>query len=99
VKVRLSDRFERDLVALNNLRRGRLDVEALRMAIAALIDDRPMPSALQDHPLAREWKGFREFHIGDDDLVICRLVGDVAVFRRAGTHQQLFKKPLKKSGR
>ena len=52
--------------------------------------DAPLGLEWLDHPLQGEWNGYRECHVGGDFLLIYRLVDDLLVFVRAGTHADLF---------
>jgi mRNA interferase YafQ len=58
--------------------------------LAALIQDKPLPHEAHDHELEGEWKGFREFHISGDLLIIYRRTDDVVNLIRMGSHAQLF---------
>jgi len=65
--------------------------EAMFLIIA---NDGPLGPQWQDHPLAGDWVGHRECHIGGDFLLAYKLAdsgktGEV-VFVRAGTHADLF---------
>lgn len=90
MRITLKGRFVRDLKRLNDRRRGGLDMEALELAIERLADARPLPSGFNDHALWIGWQGYREFHLGEDDLVVYQLKPDEVIFRRAGTHAELF---------
>ena len=50
-----------------------------------------LPSEARDHELIGEYKGFREFHLGGDMLIIYKVVDNVLYLQRMGTHSQLFK--------
>lgn len=43
-----------------------------------------------DHPLRGVWKGYREFHIEPDWLLIYRVKGDELHLVRTGSHADLF---------
>lgn len=55
------------------------------------IEDKELPKEAKDHSLSGEWKGFREFHLGGDMLVIYYKDEDLITLARIGTHSQLFK--------
>lgn len=66
--------------------------EAMTLLIA---NDGPLPPEWLDHPLAGDWAGHRECHIGGDFLLIYTLDdackgGGMVVFVRSGTHSDLF---------
>ena len=71
---------------------GRYDMKRLKVAMLLLIaTDGPLPAEYLDHPLAGDWKGFRECHVGGDFLLIYDLRDDGSiVFTRTGTHADLF---------
>lgn len=61
--------------------------------ISLLSNGLSLPSEMRDHPLIGNFKGFREFHIAGDLLVIYRvddLKKEIELVR-IGTHSQLFK--------
>jgi len=59
--------------------------------LSAILDGNPLPSESRDHELIGEYKGFREFHLGGDMLIIYKVVDNVLYLQRMGTHSQLFK--------
>ncbi|MDR3479236.1 MAG: type II toxin-antitoxin system YafQ family toxin [Burkholderiaceae bacterium] len=76
-------------------RSGRYDMNRLKEAMLMLIaNNAPLGPEWLDHPLAGEWDGHRECHIGGDFLLTYK-VDDVGkhgliVFVRTGTHAELF---------
>jgi mRNA interferase YafQ len=91
--LRSSDKtkqFAKDWVRLSHS--GRFDMTRLKEAMMLLIaNDAPLPPEYLDHPLAGDWDGFRECHIGGDFLLIYELkIDDTVIFTRAGTHAELF---------
>ena len=59
--------------------------------ISALLNGDNLPPEARDHPLIGNWKGFREFHIGGDLIVIYKKEDNKLILVRIGTHSQLFK--------
>ena len=59
--------------------------------LSCLLKNEPLPSEAKDHSLMGEYKGFREFHLGGDMLMIYTIVEDILYLQRIGTHSQLFK--------
>jgi len=59
--------------------------------LSCLLKNEPLPSEAKDHSLIGEYKGFREFHLGGDMLMIYTIVDDTLYLQRIGTHSQLFK--------
>jgi mRNA interferase YafQ len=56
-----------------------------------LLDGKKLPLEARDHNLIGNYSGFKEFHVGDDLLVIYRIEDDILRLTRIGTHSQLFK--------
>lgn len=74
---------------------GRYDMNRLKAVMLLLIaNDGPLSAEWLDHPLAGEWEGHRECHVGGDFLLIYTLADagkhGVVVFVRCGTHSDLF---------
>ena len=59
--------------------------------LSCLLKNEPLPSEAKDHSLTGEYKGFREFHLSGDMLMIYTIVDDTLYLQRLGTHSQLFK--------
>jgi len=56
-----------------------------------LINKKRLPPEAKDHELQGHWKGFREFHLGGDLLIIYKKRDQDLVLARIGTHNRLFK--------
>ena len=82
-----SAQFKRD--ARRMKKRGK-DMSKLRRPVLALIQQIPLPDSQRDHPLLGVWKGYREFHIEPDWLVIYRVEGNELQMVRTGSHSDLF---------
>ena len=59
--------------------------------LSFILQGKDLPSEAKDHNLMGEYKGFREFHLGGDMLLIYTVVDEVLYLQRLGTHSQLFK--------
>jgi len=70
-------------------RRGK-DLSKLRELILLLAEGQPLPQRYKDHPLAGDWKHFRDCHIEADWLLIYKIEGDDLYLVRTGTHSDLF---------
>lgn len=76
-------------------RSGRYDLRRLRELMMLLIaNDAPLGPEWKDHPLRRQWTGYRECPVGGDFLLIYQLDAAIGgnggiVFVRAGTHSEL----------
>jgi mRNA interferase YafQ len=79
--------FRRDVKLAQ--KRGK-DMSKLRELILLLIEGRPLPPRCKDHPLAGDWKYYRDCHIEPDWLLIYRIDGDDLHLVRTGTHSDLF---------
>lgn len=79
-------RFRRDVKLAQE--RGK-DMTKLRDVILLLIEGAPLPR-YKDHPLAGEWKHFRDCHIEPDWLLIDKVEGAHLHLVRTGTHSDLF---------
>ena len=63
----------------------------LRLVLAALAADEPLPPANRDHPLSGDWSDCRECHIRGDLLLIYRKPDDARLqLVRLGSHSELF---------
>ncbi len=58
--------------------------------LSRLINDDPLPPESRDHLLIGKSKGFREFHIGGDLVVIYKIKNEALNLVRIGSHSQLF---------
>ena len=58
--------------------------------VAELLKGQVLPIESKDHALVGEWKGFREFHIAGDTLVIYISDESKVCLARMGSHSQLF---------
>ena len=59
--------------------------------LSRIMEGVSLPAEARDHGLIGEYKGFREFHLGGDMLIIYKVVDNVLYLQRMGTHSQLFK--------
>ena len=79
--------FRRDVKLA--LKRG-WNLEKLREVTLLLLERRPLPPRYRDHPLAGEWKHYRDCHIEPDWILIYKIDGDDLYLVRTGTHSDLF---------
>ena len=79
--------FRRDVKLAQ--KRGK-EMAKLREVILLLIEGSPLPQRYKDHPLAGEWKHFRDCHIEPDWLLIDKITGNDLHLVRTGTHSDLF---------
>lgn len=57
---------------------------------ALLQEGKALPKEARDHALQGEYKGYREFHIGSDMLVVYKRMDCIIYFVHLGTHAQIF---------
>lgn len=79
--------FKRDVRKME--RRGK-NMRKLRMLLALLIEEKPLPAAYKDHSLRGEWVSYRDAHIEPDWLLIYRVTDGEFLLARTGTHSDLF---------
>jgi mRNA interferase YafQ len=58
--------------------------------LAKLIQNESLPAEAHNYELEGDWKGFLEFHISGDLLIIYRIDGEILKLIRMGSHSQLF---------
>lgn len=85
--ARYTGQFKRDVKLLK--KRGK-DMGKLRNVINLLLEGKPLPRGLGDHPLKGEWKPSRDLHIEPDWVLIYCIEGGIVRFDRTGTHSDLF---------
>ena len=79
--------FQRDVKLAR--KRGK-DMAKLREVLLLLIEASPLSPRCKDHPLAGDWKHYRDCHIEPDWLLIYKIDGDDLHLVRTGTHSDLF---------
>ena len=73
-------------------KRGK-ELAKLKGVLERLIDGKPLPAELKDHPLRGSFAGSRDCHIEPDWLLIYTLTEENTHvrFERTGTHSDLFR--------
>ncbi len=82
-----SSAFTRDVKRMHKRNK---DMSKLRTVLALLIEQKPLPRLYLDHPLKRNWKGYRDLHIEPDWVLIYRVAGNELRLARTGTHADVF---------
>ena len=82
-----SGQFKRDVKLAQ--KRGK-EIDKLKVLLALLIDETPLPAVYLDHSLRGVWKSFRDAHIESDWLLIYKIEGDAVRFERTGRHADIF---------
>jgi mRNA interferase YafQ len=83
----LGSKFRRDVKLAQ--RRGK-DMSKLRAVILLLIEGKPLPLRLKDHPLSGDWELHRDCHLEPDWLLLYKIDGDDLYLVRTGSHADLF---------
>ena len=82
-----STQFHRDVKRLR--KRGK-DLEKLKVLIELLLAGHPLPPQYKDHPLKRNWAGYRDAHVEPDWVLIYFSTDEKVHLERTGTHEELF---------
>jgi len=92
LKIEKTTRFKKDFKMI--LKRGRCDLTVFKDVVSELQQQHPLQSKYHDHPLAGQWKGFRECHLQPDWILIYTSDDHILVLTlvRTGTHADLFGK-------
>jgi mRNA interferase YafQ len=80
-------KFRRDVKLAQ--RRGK-DMSKLRAVILLLIEGKPLPLRLKDHPLSGDWELHRDCHLEPDWLLLYKIDGGDLYLVRTGSHADLF---------
>ncbi len=83
-----TSQFRKDYKRL--VKQGR-DMSLMKPVIETLQNQRPLDAKYLDHPLASNWKGFRECHITGDWILVYR-VNDrelTLMLTRTGSHSEI----------
>ena len=52
--------------------------------------DLPLPEKYKDHPLTGDWRGYRDFYIKNDLVLIYKIEGDLIKLARVNSHSEVF---------
>ena len=81
--------FRRDLKKIQQ--RG-YDVSLLKDVLLQLLQEEVLDEKYKDHPLKKNWSGFRELHIKSDWLLVYKIFEGDCILTRTGTHADIFLK-------
>ena len=84
-----STQFRRDFGKVEA--RGK-NISQIEKVMGLLLEGVTLPPAYKDHQLKGKWKQYRELHIESDWLLVYKIVGNIVVFARTGTHSDIFGK-------
>lgn len=82
-----STRFRRDVKRMQ--KRGK-DMDKLKVLLALLLEEQPLPASYLAHPLKGGWKPHWDAHIEPDWLLIYRIEDGSLHLTRTGAHTDLF---------
>lgn len=88
LELESSTRFRRDL---KNCQKQQKDLSLLQDIIDTLRIQESLPPKNRDHPLTGNYANHRECHITSDWLLIYRVVNNILVLERTGSHSDLFR--------
>lgn len=97
--LRIRHRFELDMEAMRAQLGSSYEAETLFFCVELLVDGRPLPGAMRDHPLREDMAGLRDFHLDGDWVVIYSTTDSEVVLHRTGRHVDVFTKRLPKRDR
>ena len=94
-EIRTYKQYDRDVKLA--VRRG-LDIEKLLNVIKLLREDEPLPANLHNHMLTGDYKGYWEYHINPDGLLLYEKDTEIRIISlyRTGTHSDIFGKGKKR---
>ena len=86
--IKTTKRFDKDL---KKLKKRKYDLKLLAKIINKLSDSEILPEKYRDHCLTGDYKGFREYHIQTDWLLIYKIEKNILVLTllRTRTHSDL----------
>lgn len=88
--IRHTTQFKRDYKREAKGRHGKTIERDLRAIVSLLVSDARLPAKYRDHPLAGEWKDFRDCHIRPDLVLIYRKPDpETLELVRLGSHSEL----------
>jgi len=87
--IEYTRRFKRDYKRVSAGEHTDLD-GLLLQTVTLLAQDEPLPKKYRDHPLAGEWKDYRDCHLRPDLILIYRKPdGETLQLVRLGSHSDL----------
>jgi len=88
--IKRTTQFKRDYKRETKGRYGKTLERDLHAVLSLLLSDARMAEKYRDHPLAGEWKDFRDCHIRPDLVLIYRKSdADTLELVRLGSHSEL----------
>jgi mRNA interferase YafQ len=88
--IKYAGRFKRDYKREKSGALGAKLDAMLKESLEFLLADTPLPARYVDHPLAGEWKDYRDCHLRPDLILIYRKQGnEILELARLGSHSEL----------
>lgn len=82
---------KRFIKSLKKYRANKAVLQELRIVIALLISEKPIPRKYKDHELKGNLKGIRELHLKPDDLLLyIKVDGNSITLIDIGSHAGIF---------
>lgn len=89
LKIYQTNRFKK---SLKKIRKRKEDISELRFVIGELQNLKTLDKKYLDHELKGDYIGYRECHVKNDLLLVCKIEKDILVLELfdLGTHSDLF---------
>ena len=84
-----SSRFRRDA---KRVKKQGFPTSELLNVVDLLIEGKPIPAEMNDHPLKGSLEGFRDLHIRPDWVLVYQITNDSLLLQRTGSHSEIFGK-------
>jgi len=84
LEVFYSSKYKKDLK--NMRKRSDFKEEELDKVVNALVRKQPLNKKYKDHPLAGEWKGYRDCHVQNDVVLFYKIEDGVLHLARLHAH-------------
>ena len=87
LELRTTTAFERDLRRID--KQGK-DLDKLEVVVNILQAREQLPARCRPHPLCGIWAGHWDCHVEPDWLLLYKVVDEVLILVRTGSHAELF---------
>jgi len=82
-----SNSFKRDY---KKIKKQNKDICLMKEIMEDLVNGKPLPPKNRDHALAGNYAGYRSCHIQPDWVLIYKIMGNMIVFSRTGSHSKVY---------
>ena len=87
LRPEFSNSFKRDYKKIKKQSR---DILLMKVIMDDLVNEKRLPVKNRDHALAGNYAGYRACHIQPDWVLIYKVVGNIIVFSRTGSHSEIY---------